>query len=144
MEASIITNALFADPIEVLEQKQAMISNHRAEMSELENTIDKEQAEQLSELREQVATQTKQTLDEKKDKTIGNLKAQGKWNDLLLILLHPMWKFWNKDHGVSAEREIWESQVPSMICIIMMDATLFDNYWTYQIICTRRSKHFGK
>ncbi len=73
---------ILTDPIEVLEQKQAMISNHRAEMSELENTIDKEQAEQLSELREQVATQTKQTLDEKKDKTIGNLKAQGKWNYL--------------------------------------------------------------
>ena len=55
-----------------------MISNHRAEMSELENTIDKEHADQLSDLREQVATQTKQTLDEKKDKTIGDLKSQGK------------------------------------------------------------------
>ena len=65
-----------------------MISNHRAEMSELENTIDKEHADQLSDLREQVATQTKQTLDEKKDKTIGDLKSQGKCLKFYIFVTH--------------------------------------------------------
>ena len=68
---------LFTDPITALEEKQSLISQQRAEMSDIENEMDKEHAQELLDLRDKLADSTKHTLLAGKDQTFDKLKSSG-------------------------------------------------------------------
>ena len=65
------------DPITALEEKQSLISQQRAEMTDIENEVDKEQSRELLELRETIANNTKDTLISGKNQTLDKLKSRG-------------------------------------------------------------------
>ena len=77
----------FTDPIEVLEQKQSLLSHHRAAMNDMENELDKEHSDELMELRKTIAAATKETLLSGKSQTLEKLKAQGASDDFIERLI---------------------------------------------------------
>ena len=66
------------DPLSVIEARQTQLALHRAEMAELENELDKEAADELLKLRDDVVDGTKTDLNESKTKLFDEMERKGK------------------------------------------------------------------
>ena len=62
----------------MIEARQTQLALHRAEMAELENELDKDAADELIQLREEVVTQTKTQLQGSKEKLFEEMERKGR------------------------------------------------------------------
>jgi len=66
-----------SDPVSQVLTHQQLFGQHRAELTALENKIDREDVEEYGQFRNQFFEQMKGELIQKKEKLVDDLKSQG-------------------------------------------------------------------
>ncbi|CAH1782700.1 unnamed protein product [Owenia fusiformis] len=81
------TSSIGTDTIDLIVKKQQMFSCQRAEMNDLENTIDTEQAEDLSKVNKTITKDTEDNLKDTRGQLLDKLKKEGVSQDQLKKIL---------------------------------------------------------